>query len=257
MLRQYTRYETTEGEYLNLAGTEGGKKPYLGAAILIAALLMLISGDLFGQKKSDPGLFLGTSYYMGDINKSRHFYKPSLAVGAFYRRNFNQRNSLRFSGTYHKLSGSDLDFSGNFRPEGPQDFAASFVDLALNFEFNWKPYQTAHRKTTASPYVFAGLGYGIKIGGDADVNSHLTFPFGAGYKINLGRWLSGGIEVGPRRAFSDNVDGVSNPGMDATVAPLGNRDWYIFTGAFVTYKIFKLWDDCPTYEDGVPRKRKR
>ena len=109
----------------------------------------------------------------------------------------------------------------------------------------------------ASPYVFAGLGYGFRVSGDDRMKSHFTFPFGAGYKINVGRWLSGGIEAGPRRAFGDMIDGVSNPGLEDAVAPLGNRDWYIFTGVFVTYKIFKLWDDCPTYEEGVPRKRKR
>lgn len=218
---------------------------------------MFISGDVFGQKNSDPGLFLGSSYYMGDINKTRHFYQPSVAVGALYRYNFNPRNSLRLSGTYHKLSGNDLDFSSNFRVDGPQEFAASFVDLALNFEFNWKAYQTAHRKTVASPYVFVGLGYNIKVGGDGEVNSHMTMPFGAGYKINLGRWLSAGVEAGPRRAFSDMVDGIANPGLDDAMAPLGNRDWYIFTGAFVTYKIFKLWDECPTYDDSIPRKGKR
>ncbi|MFC2129441.1 DUF6089 family protein [Bacteroidota bacterium] len=257
MLRQYTRYETTGEEYHNSAGTEEGRRPYLGTALLIAALLILFSGDVIGQKNTDLGLLAGTSYYMGDINKTRHFYNPSMAVGALYRYNFNPHNSLRFSAFWHKLSGSTLDFPDNFSPNVQQDFAASFVDLALNFEFNWKPYQTAHRKTVASPYVFMGLGYGFKLNGDAEVSSHLTFPFGAGYKINLGRWLSAGLEVGPRRAFSDMVDGVTNPGLDAAIAPMGNRDWYIFTGAFVTYKIFKLWDDCPTYEEGVPRKRKR
>lgn len=242
-----------------MVGTEGDKKPYLGVVFLVAALLMLFSGDLIGQKNSDPGLYLGSSYYMGDINKSRHFYRPSLAIGGLWRYNFNPRNSLRFSGTYHKLSGSDFDFSDNFHTGPSREFAASFVDLALNFEFNWKPYQTAHRKTQASPYVFAGLGYGLKLPGGVgtEVSSHLTFPFGAGYKINLGRWLSAGIEVGPRRAFSDLVDGVTNPGLEGAMAPLGNRDWYIFTGAFVTYKIFKLWDDCPTYEEGLPRHRKK
>ncbi len=243
----------TGEEYHSLASTEKGNKSSLRVVFLIACLLVLFSGNMMGQKKVDLGLFVGTSYYMGDINPSQHFYNPSMAYGALYRYNFNARNSLRFSGIYHSLSGAD----DNFRGQGLQDFDAKFVDLALNFEFNWKAYQTAQRKTKASPYVFAGLGYGIKVAGDPEVRSHLTFPFGVGYKINVGRWLSAGLEAGPRRAFSDLVDGVANPGTDNVFSPLGNRDWYIFTGVFVTYKIFKLWDDCPTYDEGIPRKGKR
>lgn len=246
----------TGEEFRSLEGQEEeGNRPSFWVAILIVSLLFLFSGELEGQKKADIGLFAGTSYYMGDINTSRHFYRPSMAVGGLYRHNFNARNSIRFSGIYHSLSGSDFDFSDNFRPQGPQEFAAKFVDLALNFEFNWEPYQTAHRKTKSSPYVFVGLGYGLKLSGTPEVKSHFTVPFGAGYKINVGKWLSAGIEAGPRRALSDLVDGVANPGMADVSVPLGNRDWYIFTGVFVTYKIMKFWEDCPTYEGGSKHRR--
>jgi hypothetical protein len=242
---------TEEGCHNSEEGT-GGKTPSVRIALLIACLLISFSGNVIAQKKIDLGMHAGASYYMGDLNPVIHFSQPKMAIGALCRYNFNERNSLRFTGSYHSLSGNDLDISGN-----PRNFDASFVDLALNFEFNWKPYLTAYRKTKGSPYVFAGLGFNYKLSGTAGVASHMTFPFGAGYKLNIGRWLSGGIEAGPRRAFGDLIDGVSNPGMGDAVAPLGNRDWYIFTGVFVTYKIFKLWDDCPTYEQGVPRKGKR
>lgn len=241
----------TEGECRSLAGTRG-KMPSVGTAVLIVFLLAVFPGNIKAQKRIDPGIFAGASYYMGDLNPVMHFAQPKMALGALCRYNFNEHNALRFSATYHSLSGNDVDILGNVR-----NFDATFVDLALNFEFNWKPYLTAHRKTKASPYVSAGLGYNLRLSGTGGVASHLTFPFAAGYKINLGRWLSGGIEAGPRRAFGDMIDGVSNPGLADAVAPLGNRDWYIHTGVFLTYKIFKLWEDCPTYEEGIPRKRKR
>ncbi len=246
----------TGEEFRSLEGMEEeGNKPSVWVAILIVSLFFIFSGELSGQQYADIGLFGGTSYYMGDINTSRHFYRPSIAIGGLYRYNFNHRNSVRFSGTYHSLSGSDYDFSDYFRPLGPLEFDAKFVDLALNFEFNWKPYKTAHRKTKSSPYVFAGIGFGLKLSRSPDVKSHFTVPFGAGYKLNVGRWLSAGVEVGPRRALSDLVDGVENPGLEDVMAPMGNRDWYIFTGVFVTYKIIKFWENCPTYDEGNRKRR--
>ena len=223
---------------------EACNRLYNSCLILSVILLIIIPKELSAQKKVDPGIFAGTSYYMGDLNTSRHFAIPSLAVGPILRYNFNPRNSLRVHAFYHGLSGTGFHFPSG----GEQEFAAKFVDLALNFEFNWWPYASANRKYNQSPYVFAGLGYGLKISGTPATRSHITIPFGLGYKVNVGRWFSAGVEAGPRKTFSDVVDGVTNPGTDDVLAPFGNRDWYIFTGVFVTYKIYKFWEDCPTYE---------
>lgn len=180
---------------------------------------------------------------MGDLNAAGHFAAPSLAVGPILRYNFNPRNSIRMHAFYHGLSAE----ATNFWDPGVTDFDAKFVDLALNLEFNWWPYVTANRKLNHSPYVFAGIGYGLNLSDLSGVN--ITTPFGAGYKFNLGPWLSGGIEAGPRRVWSDRLDGAENPGFMGASAPLGNRDWYFFTGFFLTYKIFKFWESCPTYDD--------
>jgi hypothetical protein len=216
-------------------------------AVLLSAIFLLTSFNGSGQEKSDIGIFAGTSYYLGDLNPTVHYAFPSIAAGPIYRYNFNARNSIRGHAFYHGLRGSDN--SGGIVTE----FDAKFVDLGLDFEFNWEPYKTAHRKTKSSPYVFAGIGYGLVIAPSAGERSHITMPFGFGYKINVGRWLSAGFEASARKAFSDYVDGDSpnfaqNPEANDILAPFGNKDWYFFTGLFVTYKIFKFWDDCPTYD---------
>ena len=216
--------------------------------ILLLCIFVLTSFNLSAQKNSDIGLYAGTSYYMGDLNRSVHYAVPSFAVGPIFRYNFNERNSIRGHAFYHGLSGADPDFAGYNSSIQTSEFAAKFVDLGLDFEFNWKPYKTAYRRTKSSPYVFAGLGYGLMVVPSPNVKSHLTIPFGLGYKINVGRWLSAGAELSARKTFSDMVDGVSNPILEGAFAPFGNKDWYFFTGVFVTYKIFKFWDDCPTYD---------
>ena len=66
------------------------------------------------QRKSDIGLIGGTSYYLGDLNFTRHFYLPSAAGGAIIRYNLNPRNSLRLSGIYGSIKGDNLMLSDDF-----------------------------------------------------------------------------------------------------------------------------------------------
>ena len=219
-------------------------------AVVLTAVLVLTSFNLSAQRKTDIGFFAGTSYYMGDLNPSVHYAAPSFAGGPIYRYNFHDRISVRGHAFYHSLRGGDPDFAG-YNPDNlPTDFQANFVNLGVDLEFNWKPYRTAQRKTVASPYVFAGLGYGLKVGGEnaAHVRPHITIPFGFGYKVNLGRWLSAGFEAGARKVLSDKVDGITNPPVNEGLLLFGNNDWYFFTGVFVTYKIFKFWEECPAYD---------
>jgi hypothetical protein len=228
--------------YLIMAGD---RKNASCIAYLGIFFFLLTSFNLSAQEKYDLGIFAGTSYYMGDLNSSVHYAMPSIAIGPVYRYNFNFRNSIRAHAIYHGLNGDNSEYSGYILDGGGTFFNSKFVDLGLDFEFNWKAYKTAFRKTKSSPYVFAGIGYGLDL---SISDSHVNIPFGIGYKVNMGRWLSAGFEASGRKTFTDRIDGASNPPLENAIAPFGNRDWYFFTGVFVTYKFFKFWDDCPTYD---------
>ena len=240
----------TGGDVQYSTGMAQGTKTTFYCFIYLAVFL-LTSFNLSAQEKSDYGIFAGTSYYMGDLNPSVHYASPWIAVGPIFRYNFNLHNSIRGHAFYHRLKGDDPNYAGYIPNGSTTNFKANFVDLGLDWEFNWMPYRTANRKTVASPYVFAGLGYGLKVpwpNAGVQSQSHITMPFGFGYKVNLGRWLSAGFEASARKVFSDQVDGFTNPPLDDKFRPFGNNDWYFFTGVFVTYKIFKFWEECHAYD---------
>jgi hypothetical protein len=181
-------------------------------------------------------------WYMGDL--APFVPQASLmppAIGPFFRYNFNMRNALRAHAVFYTLNGSGEIF-GNRQVE----FQSSFVDLGLDFEFNWWPYKAGFRKSKYAPYVSAGLGYSVNYAGGS--KSHLYIPFGGGVKLNFGRRLSGGAEVSVRKSLSDLIDGEVNPGGEETQSPVGNNDWYMFTGVFLSYKIFNYKEECPTYD---------
>lgn len=215
--------------------------------LVILLVLILLTGSINAQRKADIGFFAGTSYYMGDINPSTHFYSPSIAVGPIIRYNFHLRSSVRFSGIYHKLKADPADFTIAY-PVPVSPFNASFIDLALNYEFNFIPYKTSDRKNNQSFYTGFGLGYQLKL--SPDLQNSFTIPFAVGYKFNAGKKLSAGIEFASRKTFYDGkIDGVLNIGkVDDKFHLVGNNDWYTFAGIFITYKIFNFREDCPTYD---------
>ena len=220
-------------------------------SLIVALVALAVSTGAWGQRKSDIGFMAAVPWYQGDLSTLVPRPTPvPPAIGPIFRYNFNQRNSLRAHGVFYSLAYDGEVFDGQ-----PADFQASFVDLGLDFEFNWWDYKTAWRKTKYSPYVSAGIGYSLNVAGNS-VN-HLYLPFSAGLKANLGKRMSGGLEVSFRKTFRDDIDQVVNVGTENGGTPIGNNDWYFFTGVFVTYKIFEYRDPCPAMESGKLNAKKR
>jgi hypothetical protein len=219
---------------------------------IIIFLFILSSFPLiaFSQRKSDIGIFGGTSYYMGDLNPSKHFYFPGYAFGPIYRYNFDLRSSIRFSGIYHKLSGNSAGYGDPYVESLNAIFDARFIDASANYEINFIPYKTANRKLNQSLYLTAGVGYHIVLASNApEGKSHFMIPFGIGYKFNTSKKMSAGMELSVRKTFTDTgIDGVSNIASETNKALFGNKDWYTFAGIFISYKIFNYRDDCPAYD---------
>jgi len=210
-------------------------------------VLACILPDAWSQRKGDMGIFGGASYYMGEINPSRHMYKPLPAVGGFYRYNFNQRNSLRFHAIYGSLRGDDLDFTNDFQQARQWNFETSFLEFAVNTEFNFFPYQYGKRKDRITPYVTGGLGYNFVFSSANRGTTDLVLTYGAGLKFSVSKRISAGGEWSFRKTFNDYLDGHANPGPDNTVF-YHNNDWYSIVGIFVTYKFLGYLLDCPAYE---------
>ncbi|MDR1672065.1 MAG: PorT family protein [Bacteroidales bacterium] len=206
------------------------------------------------HKRSDFGLFGGTSYYLGDINPRKQFYAPGISVGALLKHNFNEHHCLRASAYYGSFKGNDLDFKNAFQQDRQQNFSTSLIDLHIGYEFNFLPFTFNREHPTAhTPYIFFGLGYAVILKSTVnDINSgHMTIPFGAGYKYQINPAIGVGCEWGMRKTFTDKIDGVVNPG---TYAVGHNNDWCSFIGIFITFRIFEESFACPAYTQPIRYK---
>ena len=206
---------------------------------ILITLALFAGMQLFAQRNADFGLIAGGASYFGEINPVRPFYKPSPAIGGFYRLNFNKRFSARVNTTFISLKGDASDFSGQREYHYLQNtsFSSSFVEVCGQAEFNFIDYITGDSKYLSSTYIAGGIGYLFPKKG-------IVIPFSVGAKVNLGERLSMGAELSFRKTFTDEIDENANP-LDNTF--MNNNDWYSIFGLFISYKFVKFAADCPVY----------
>jgi hypothetical protein len=205
------------------------------ALILFFTLISLYS---YAQR-SELGLFAGGSYYLGDLNPTRHFGNTSPAFGAVYRYNLNLRWALKFNAIYGTLVGDDASKAG-FDKERNLSFKSRLLDFSAQIELNFLPYFTGSGKYSFTPYIFTGLAVyshnprakyngewydlqplGTEGQGTTAYPSRQTyaltqvaFPFGIGFKYSLTKHLCIGAEWSMRKTFTDYLDDVSTTYVD-------------------------------------------
>lgn len=230
------------------------------------------------QRSAEIGLTGGVMWYNGELNPSRQFSPVHPAGGLLFRHNFNYRYSLRLTGLYGSVSGTDAGSSDPFRNQRGLAFESTMMELAAVGEFNFLPYEIGNRKHPFTTYVFGGLG-AFKMnpraagGGITELASLPTepdkkysvlqpaIPFGFGVKFTLFGRLGFFAEWGMRKTFTDYIDDVSttwgyvrtSDGGAVSTPVTGyqrgfaeKKDWYSYAGTGLVY-LLKKKNTCPAY----------
>lgn len=212
---------------------------------LIFIIICFFSKSAVSQRDADIGVYVGGSYYLGDINLSKQFYSIRPAYGGMYRYIFNKRYAVKGSVTRAKLSANDADFAeSGFQQTREESFDHNLWEFSVQAEFNFLPYNTTDKKDKFSPYVTAGLSYPIL---PKNLNFPIAIPFGIGVKYNVDKRVGIGAEWKFTYTFDDDWDFDSRAINDKQVALINNNDWYSFVGLFITYKFDDSFE-CPAYD---------
>src|ERR1035437_3828450 len=148
------------------------KKTHFVCCLLLASFLgenwlrFAQDGNMYVPKpleikasSSEIGVFLGGSYYTGDLNPSGHlnrFTRP--AGGALYRANFNPRISVKGIVSYGTIEADDAYAKEESQRNRNLSFKSKLYEFAVEAEFNFLPYATGSKKLAiTTPYVFAGV----------------------------------------------------------------------------------------------------
>lgn len=189
---------------------------------------------------NDIGIFLGGSYYLGDLNPTRHFFMTQPAAGVFYRFNVNYRLAFRGGFNFGSIQGDDSQTDNPDQLERNLNFKSRIEEFYAQAEFNFWEYKVGHTDFIFAPYVFAGLsGFhfnpmanygnqwiylqplsteGQKTSQDPTHKPYklyqVAIPFGLGFKLSLSNQIGIGFEWGPRKTFTDYLDDVSGKYVD-------------------------------------------
>jgi hypothetical protein len=185
--------------------------------------------------RSELGVMVGGSYYIGDLNQFGHFKKTQLAGGLIFRYNVHSRVAVRGTFTYMSVKADDLDSQEALQQERSLNFKSQIWELAGGVEFNYFPFQIGHKRYKGTAYLFAELavfrmdpkteydgdeislrplgteGQGTSLSSKGKYsNFQVSIPFGFGGRVSLGKSACLGVEVGIRKTYTDYLDDVGS-----------------------------------------------
>lgn len=197
----------------------------------IFVILLGIATPLIFAQKSEVGFFLGTSFYMGDLNPMKPFAKSQMAGGLIYRYNINKRFAVRANLLFGSVKANDAETNKNYSRN--LSFQSSITEISAVFEINFIELENSGNKRFFSPYIFGGFAV-FNYNPKADYNgvlyslqplgtegqglegmpkkyalTNIAIPFGLGIKFNFLKYFCIAAEWGMRYTFTDYIDDVS------------------------------------------------
>lgn len=205
---------------------------------------MLFSSAQALSQKYEVGPFLGGANYIGDVGNSTYINPQTPVFGGLYKFNGSPRHSYRLSLLYANIEANDEDSNNSRRQQRGYSFSRNILEASAGLEFTFWEFDLNSFRNQGTPYLYTGLNYyfadRFTLGGtNRAVTKQMEFsvPLAAGYKQQLNSFLTGGIEIGARYAFTDNFDGSNDPSNENSYK-FGNsntNDWYVFTGIYLTF----------------------
>ena|SRR5690606_16005459 len=223
--------------------------------IIVLVLLLMGSTPTFAQN-FEVGPFIGGANYIGDVGNSTYIRPADLVFGGLFKWNHSTRHSYRFSALYANIHADDKLSEDTRRRQRGYSFTNTIMEASLGVEFTFYDYDPYSPDPQATPYLYSGINYyfanHFRLEGgelqEAGNNWEFSIPIVMGYKLTLTSFMSGGVELGARYTFTDNLDGSKPSEVDGDyrLQDFGNpntTDWYIFTGIYLTFNF----GDKPCY----------
>ena len=239
---------------------------------IVIALFFFISVKVSTAQTIEIGGFVGTSYYLGELNPGLPYNQTQLAYGGLARYNLSERWAIKFNYYRGNVKGSDA--TGGSVENRDLDFESKINDFSLVAEFNFWEYFTGSKKSFFTPFIFGGVSFftfnpisysGVELQSQGTEGQNVGFadrspynkysfaiPFGFGFKYSLTDRLGLTFEWGMRKTFTDYIDDISTTYADdpdiiadptqthSAYMQRGDdqtNDWYNYTGITITYKF--------------------
>lgn len=212
--------------------------------ILIFILVSLSISKVYSQGFNvEPGITVGSSYYLGDINHTKQFYSPGLTYGIALRHNYNDYYALRLNILRATISGNDADFENMYQKIRAHSFSNTIYEFGLQGEFNFLSFTSQIKKDNA-PYITFGVAF---VASNNFSSYSAGFPVGIGYKFAPIKKMTISAEWVFRLTTSDKLDLLEPIINSKQITKSNTNDWYSIAGITLSYNFQsdKKW--CPAY----------
>jgi len=192
----------------------------------------------------EPGLIIGTSYYLGDVNHTKQFYSPKFTVGGAIRHTYNEFYAIRLNVLRATISGNDADFTNRYQQIRGYSFKNNIYELGLQMEFNFLNFNS-YKKKSYAPYITGGVAF---VTHNNFLSYTAAFPIGLGWKYSPIKKMTVSAEWVFRNTISDKLDLLIPSENTKQTTKQNSYDWYSIAAITVTYnfKSEKKW--CPAYK---------
>jgi Domain of unknown function (DUF6089) len=210
--------------------------------IILAFFTILLCNQTEAQKSSELGISLGTSNYLGDLQKNNVSLKsPGVAFGFFAKQSLSPSLGIRANVNYGRLHAADANSSDAKMKARNLSFRSHVIEFGLSAEVSMLPFDRYNNMNSSrkryfnwTPYFFGGInvfhfnpkarynGRWVALqplnteGQNSNFSSQAAYsltqvaiPFGLGVKYQFANRLGIALEMGVRKTFTDYLDDVS------------------------------------------------
>lgn len=241
---------------------------YMTNSVLHSALLvcMMQAGSAFfcvsanAQNTTEVGIGIGAANYRGEVSPTYQLQNNRPAFTVFYRKDVSVPVTLRGAFMAGLLRADDGSVTGETARVLPLQryrqvtTKGSILEASAVLEYNFLDYHYRTDKSHFTPYLFVGIA-GFYANTASESNNPLlreafnrrgaqlgfAIPAGVGFKYALSQHLNLGLEVGVRKAFTDQLDQLAD--QDPLLVNPHDQDWYYYTGVSLSYTFYKI--RCP------------
>ena len=212
-----------------------------GFLIFTLSLALSLKSQTFNL---EPGIIVGTSYYIGDVNHSKQFYSPKLTFGLGLRHNFNEHYALKLNLIRATISANDQAFSNTYQQIRGHSFTNNLYELGLQTEFNFLNFNS-YKKKSYTPYLTVGIAF-VALNNFSSYTA--SFPVGVGWKYAPIKKLTLSFEGAFRFTTSDQLDLLLPVENTKQISKNNTKDMYSIVGVTLSYNFAsdKKW--CPAYK---------
>lgn len=219
---------------------------------LLLIILCFSSNRLLAQDyKFEIGGMAGTSFYMGDANKTKLFQDPGFSAAAIFRYNHNFRWAFKANLGMGHVSGNTSNSNNAFPFAQTVSFERNFYEIGGQIEFNLFNYSNKYSYLDTkpiTPYVLLGIGATLGTGNKTFFG--MNIPMGIGIKYKWKDRLNLGFEFSFRKLLDDSFDvttkngfNLDNPyNIDSNF--FKNKDWYSLTMVSLTWDFGPRCKPC-------------